>query len=167
MAGSPAEEMRALQGARLVCGKLTFMEQGLALVFRNLKFAEQSLSLLFQKLGFAEHQTFAPNTDEDQAKVLLLTSCYQEVGSAGVDGADQGGDVNQNEKGRRAQFRGYRNATRFSPVHLAAQSAPGRPYSQAQYRSRSLTPSLSYSLLRYTLTVPSVIWSSQVMPYSS
>ena len=78
MAGSPAEEMRALQGARLVCGKLTFMEQGLALVFRNLKFAEQSLSLLFQKLGFAEHQTFAPNINEDQAKVLLLTS-YQEV----------------------------------------------------------------------------------------
>jgi hypothetical protein len=26
-----------------------------------------------------EHQTFAPNIDEDEAKVLLLTSCYQEV----------------------------------------------------------------------------------------
>ena len=54
------------------------MEHGLTLLFRNLTFVEQSLSLMFQKLGFAEHQTFAPNIDEDQAKVLLLTS-YQEV----------------------------------------------------------------------------------------
>ena len=55
------------------------MEQRQTLLFRNLKFAEQSLSLLFQKLAFAEHQTFAPNIDEDQANVLLVTSCDEEV----------------------------------------------------------------------------------------
>jgi hypothetical protein len=53
------------------------------LLFRNLKFAEQSLSLLFQKLGFPEHQTFGRNIDEDEAQVLLLTSCYQEVAERG------------------------------------------------------------------------------------
>ena len=35
--------------------------------------------MLFQKLGFPEHQTFGLNFDEDEAKVLLLTSCYQDV----------------------------------------------------------------------------------------
>ena len=48
-------------------------------MFHKLQLLEQALTLLFRNLGFAEHQTFGPNLDEDRAKVLLLTSCYQEV----------------------------------------------------------------------------------------